>query len=102
MVILPKSFHLDWRMVLIWSNKRGFPKNFPISQCWKRRRALPIASPSKQMNSEMDAFSFHNTGPSTSGEEFGGRFLIAMAISAHERGEGEDGPPLSMARGGKR
>lgn len=79
--ISPKSFHLDWRIDLIWSKGCGLPKNLPINECWKRSRPLAMASPSKLMNSVIEAFSLRNTGPSTNGEGFE-RFLMAAAISA--------------------
>lgn len=102
MDISPNSCHLVRRTVLICSKMGGFPKNFPISECWNRRRARATESLSKRMNSDVEAFSLRSTGPSTSGEGLEGRFLTAAAISAHEGGEGVGGgPPLAMARGEK-
>lgn len=75
------------------------PKNLPMRECWKRRRARAIESPSKQINSVVEAFKRRRTGPSTSGEGFGGPFLTVAAISAQEAGPGGGVPPLAIARG---
>lgn len=57
-----------------------------------------MASLSKRMKSDVDAFSLRKMEPSMSGGEFGGRFLTAAAISAQEGGPGGASPPLAMAR----